>query len=101
MESSGGGQQTGISDRLTSAVEDLRRAAEEASGEARSRIESALEQVRQASEQATAQLDQVREWVQSAGADLLDEIQKEIDKRREQLFGSDEDGAGGGPGTAA
>lgn len=101
MESSGGGQQSGgVGDRLTSAIDDLRRAAEEASGEARSRIESALEQVRQASEQATAQLDQVRQWVQTASADLLDELQKEIDKRREQLFGSGDGGSGGGTGSA-
>ena len=120
MEGTGGGQQkqpAGVGDRLTVAIEDLRRAAEEATGDARARIESALEQVRAASDQATSraqegvtaateraqeatgqlrgQLDQVRAWVQSASADLLDEIQKEIDKRREQLFG----GPGGGSGT--
>lgn len=117
MEGTGSGQQQppqGVGDRLTAAIEDLRRAADEATGDARTRIESALEQVRAASDQATSraqegvtaateraqeatgqlrgQLEQVRSWVQNASADLLDEVQKEIDRRREQLFG----GAGGG-----
>jgi uncharacterized protein YjbJ (UPF0337 family) len=85
---------------LTAAIEDLRKAAEEATGEARARIDSALDQVRQASDQAAsraqsaagdlrAQLDEVRGWIQSASADLLDEVQKEIDKRRDQLLGGD------------
>ena len=119
MESGSGGQSGG----LNAAIENLRKAAEEASGEARSRIEAALEQVREASEQATSraqegvtaateraqaaagdlrgQLEQVRDWVQSASADLLDEVQKEIDKRREQLFGGDDSGPGTGPPAAA
>ncbi len=117
MESGSGGE-SGAGDRLNKAIEELRKAAEEATGEARSRIESALDQVRQASDQATSraqegvtaateraqaaagelrgQLDQVREWVQSASADLLDEVQKEIDKRRDQLFGGDSGGSGTG-----
>ena len=111
-------QPEGISERLGSAIDDLRRAAEDATGDARSRIESAIEQVRQASDQATSraqegvttateraqraagdirgQLDQIRSWIQSAGADVLDEIQKEIDKRRQQLFGGEPSGGSGG-----
>ncbi len=126
-EGTSGGEQPGAGDRLSAAVDDLRKAAEEATGDARARIESAIEQVRKASDQATSraqegltaateraqtaagdlrgQLDQVREWVQGASGDLLDEVQKEIDKRREQLFGGDDAGgdsttSSGGPGSA-
>ena len=120
---SGGQQQPGVGDRLNAAVDDLRKAAEEASGDARARIESALEQVRAASDQATSraqegltaateraqaaagdlrgQLDQVREWVQGASSDLLDEVQKEIDRRREQLFGGDDSNGGSSGGSTS
>jgi uncharacterized protein YjbJ (UPF0337 family) len=95
-----GGEPTGsgVSERLTHALEDLRKAADTASGDVRSRIDSAMDQIREASSsaqsraQSTAgelrgQFDNVRGWVQSATGDLLDDLQKEIDKRRQQLTG--------------
>ena len=107
-----GGQ--GIGDRLASAIEDLRKAADGATGDARTRIDSAMEQIRAASNTATGraqdaagsasaraqeaagelrdQLDGVRSWVRNATTELLDEVQKEIDRRRQQLTG------GGDPG---
>jgi vacuolar-type H+-ATPase subunit H len=94
MESSQKQQTT--SERLTNdlrkALEDLRRAGENASGDVRAGIESAVSRIRDASSSATAsdwraQLDTFRDWLQGATADVLDEIEKEVRKRREQLRG--------------
>jgi vacuolar-type H+-ATPase subunit H len=94
MESSQKQQTT--SDRLTNdlrkALEDLRKAGENASGDVRAGIESAVSRIREASSAATpedwrAQLDSFRDWLQSTTADVLDEVEKEVRKRREQLRG--------------
>jgi vacuolar-type H+-ATPase subunit H len=94
MESSQKQQTT--SERLTNdlrkALEDLRKAGENASGDVRTGIESAVSRIRDASSAATpedwrAQLDSFRDWLQSTTADVLDEVEKEVRKRREQLRG--------------
>jgi vacuolar-type H+-ATPase subunit H len=94
MESSQKQQTT--SERLTTdlrkALEDLRKAGESASGDVRTGIESAVSRIRDASSAATpddwrAQLDSFRDWLQSTTADVLDEVEKEVRKRREQLRG--------------
>jgi vacuolar-type H+-ATPase subunit H len=94
MESSQKQQTT--SERLTNdlrkALEDLRKAGENASGDVRAGIESAVSRIREASSAATpedwrAQLDSFRDWLQSTTADVLDEVEKEVRKRREQLRG--------------
>jgi vacuolar-type H+-ATPase subunit H len=94
MESSQKQQTT--SERLTNdlrkALEDLRKAGENASGDVRAGIESAVSRIRDASSAATpedwrAQLDSFRDWLQSTTADVLDEVEKEVRKRREQLRG--------------
>lgn len=112
-QGTGGSGGPGAVDRLSGAVDELRRAAEQASGDVRSRIESAMDQIREASSAAAsraqerggelgAQLDTFREWVQGATVDLLDEIQKEVDRRRQQLTGGGSGGSsGGGPGTSS
>ena len=112
-EGTTGTTDTSISGRLSAALDDLRQAAEDAGGEVRTRIEDATQQIREASAAAAdraqetadavgeraddlrAQLESFREWIQTATADLLDEVQREIDKRRDQLMGG-----GGGPGAA-
>ena len=92
MESSQKQQTT--SERLTNdlrkALEDLRKAGENASGDVRAGIESAVSRIRDASSAATpedwrAQLDSFRDWLQNTTADVLDEVEKEVRKRREQL----------------
>lgn len=94
MESSKSEQSTRerISGDLQKALEDLRKAGESASGEVRSGIESAVSRIRDASSAATpddlrAQLDSFRDWLQSATADVLDDVEKEVRKRRQQLRG--------------
>jgi hypothetical protein len=94
MESSKSQQSTRerISGDLQRALDDLRRAGESASGEVRSGIESAVARIRDASSSATpedlrAQLDSFRDWLQGATADVLDEVEKEVRKRRQQLRG--------------
>ena len=121
--SQGSGAGQGMSDRLSSAVDELRKAAEDASGDVRSRLDSAVEQIREASGTATAraqeaagsastraqeaagelrgQLEGVRSWIQSATSDLLDEAQKEIDRRRQQLTGGGDPGPSGGSGSTS
>ena len=99
----GGGQSTRdrLSGDLQKALEDLRKAGEEASGDVRSGIESAVSRIRDASSASgdlRGQLDSFREWLQSATVDLLDEIEKEVRKRREQLSGAGGGGAGGSEG---
>jgi vacuolar-type H+-ATPase subunit H len=98
-----------VTDRLSTALDDLRSAAESATDDARARIDSAIEQIREASNTAAsraqeavdtassraqeaagdarAQLEGFRDWIRGATADLLDDVQKEIDKRRQQLLG--------------
>jgi chromosome segregation ATPase len=102
-------EDTSISARLTAALDDLRTAAEGATGDVRDRIEEATQQIRQAStaaasraqetasqvsgraEELRAQLETFRAWIRGATLDILDEIQAELDRRREQIMG------GGGP----
>ena len=84
MEASGGGTtEQSPTDRLQKALEDLRKAADDATGEVRSQIDSAMDQIKEASSSATSraqdqvsdlrgQLDSLREWVQNATVDLLE-----------------------------
>jgi hypothetical protein len=58
----------------------------------RSGIESAVTRIRDASGAASSgdlrgQLDSFRSWLQGATVDILDDIEKEVRKRREQLAG--------------
>lgn len=94
MESSKSQQSTRerLSSDLQKALDDLRKAGESASGDVRSGIESAVTRIRDASSAASpgdfrAQLDSFREWLQGATVDALDEIEKEVRKRRKQLQG--------------
>jgi hypothetical protein len=91
---------------LQKAVDDLRKAGENASGDVRSGIESAVSRIREASSAATpadlrAQLDTFRDWLQNATVDLLDEVEKEVRKRRRQLAGQGAAGRSGGGGGAS
>jgi len=91
-----------LSGDLQKALEDLRKAGEDATGDVRSGIESAVSRIRDASSATgdlRGQLDSFREWLQGATVDLLDEIEKEVRKRREQLSG-ESGGDAGGSGTA-
>jgi vacuolar-type H+-ATPase subunit H len=108
MESSQKQQTT--SERLTNdlrkALEDLRKAGENASGDVRAGIESAVSRIRDASSAATpedwrAQLDSFRDWLQNTTADVLDEVEKEVRKRREQLRGQGGSRSGGSRSGAA
>jgi vacuolar-type H+-ATPase subunit H len=88
---------------LQKALDDLRKAGESASGDVREGIESAMTKIRDASSTSSGdirdQLDTFRDWLQSTTVDILDELEKEIRKRREQLGGSgggDAGGTGGG-----
>ena len=81
-----------VSSDLQKALEDLRKAGENASGDVRSGIESAVTRIRDASGAASSgdlrgQLDSFRNWLQGATVDILDDIEKEVRKRREQLAG--------------
>jgi hypothetical protein len=81
-----------VSSDLQKALEDLRKAGENATGDVRSGIESAVTRIRDASGAASSgdlrgQLDSFRNWLQGATVDILDEIEKEVRKRREQLAG--------------
>jgi hypothetical protein len=85
-----------VSSDLQKALEDLRRAGENATGDVRSGIESAVTRIRDASGSASSgdlrgdlrgQLDSFRSWLQSATVDILDDIEQEVRKRREQLAG--------------
>ena len=94
MESSQSGKSTRerVSSDLQKALEDLRKAGENATGDVRSGIESAVTRIRDASGAASSgdlrgQLDSFRSWLQGATVDILDDIEKEVRKRREQLAG--------------
>jgi hypothetical protein len=81
-----------VSSDLQNALEDLRKAGENATGDVRSGIDSAVTRIRDASGAASSgdlrgQLDSFRSWLQSATVDILDDIEKEVRKRREQLAG--------------
>ena len=81
-----------VSNDLQKALEDLRKAGENATGDVRSGIESAVTRIRDASGAASSgdlreQLDSFRNWLQGATVDILDDIEKEVRKRREQLAG--------------
>jgi peptidoglycan hydrolase CwlO-like protein len=123
MESSGsegGGGRKGLRQEVEKALDDLQGAAIEAGGAVATQIESAVAQIKGATDAAASkaqsgagdlggQLDGVKNWIQSATGELvdecqgaLDELQKEIEKRRQQLGlggsggGSDGDGDDGG-----
>ena len=94
MESSQSGKSTRerVSSDLQKALEDLRKAGENATGDVRSGIESAVTRIRDASGAASSgdlrgQLDSFRSLLQGATVDILDDIEKEVRKRREQLAG--------------
>ena len=94
MESSQSGKSTRerVSSDLQKALEDLRKAGENATGDVRSGIESAVTRIRDASGAASSgdlrgQLDSFRSWLQGATVDILDDIEKEVRKRRQQLAG--------------
>jgi hypothetical protein len=96
-----------VSGNLQKALDDLRSAGENATGEVRAGIDAAVERLRDASssvrdasssvassvtsraqegaDQILGTLDEMRAWIQNATSDALDELQKEIDKRRDQL----------------
>ena len=81
-----------VSSDLQKALEDLRKAGENATGDVRSGIESAVTRIRDASGAASSgdlrgQLDSFRSWLQGATVDILDDIEKEVRKRRQQLAG--------------
>ena len=81
-----------LSSDLQKAMQDLRKAGESASGDVRAGIESAASRIRDASSTASAgdwraQLDSFRDWLQNTTVDVLDEIEKEVRKRRQQLAG--------------
>jgi hypothetical protein len=81
-----------VSSDLQKALEDLRKAGENATGDVRTGIESAVTRIRDASGAASSgdlrgQLDSFRNWLQGATVDILDDIEKEVRKRREQLAG--------------
>ena len=104
-------EQAGASNRLQQAIDDLREAAESATGDVRARIDDALDQIREVSSSATSraqesataatdraqaaagdvrmQLETFRDWIQGATADVLDQIQAEVDRRRRQLRGGE------------
>jgi hypothetical protein len=106
MESSGSeddGGRKGLRDELQQALDDLQSVAVDAGGAVRTQIDSAVEQIKGVTESAatkaqagagdlSSQLDGVREWIQNATGELveeaqgaLNELQKEIEKRRRQL----------------
>jgi vacuolar-type H+-ATPase subunit H len=77
-----------VTDDLRKAMEDLRVATRNATEDVRSGIESAVSLLRDASSTATREdLDTFRDRLRSATANLLDDIEKEARKRREQLQG--------------
>ena len=77
-----------VTDDLRKAMEDLRVATRNATDDVRSGIESAVSRLRDASSTATREeLDTFRDRLRSATANLLDDIEKEARKRREQLQG--------------
>lgn len=102
-----GSSETGLKALMQGAIDDLRDAGDEASEELRLRINAALEQLREAAasvgggvrgsavelqsqaEDGTDELlervDAVRRWIRGASADLVDELQAELDRRRDQL----------------
>ncbi len=99
MESSGGqSTRDRVQGDLQKALDDLRKAGESASGDVRSGIESAVQRIRDASSASSgdirSQLDGFRDWLQSATVDILDELEKEIRKRREQLGGNGSESSG-------
>lgn len=113
MESSGsegGGGRKGLREELDKALDDLQRAAVEVGGAVRTQVDAAVQKLKDATDSAAGkaqsgagevggQLDGVKSWIQNATGDVvdecqraLDELQKEIEKRRQQLG---RDGSGG------
>lgn len=79
MEASGGGD-GGIRDDLQKAMDDLRTAAEKATGDVRSNIDSAVARLRDASSEATKSAqDQVSSW-RSTLEDATEDVRKELGK---------------------
>jgi uncharacterized protein YicC (UPF0701 family) len=77
-----------ITDNLRRAVEDLREARKKPGGDMRSGIQSAMSRLRDASNAATPtreELDTYRDRLVRGTAGLLEAVEKEARKRREQL----------------
>jgi hypothetical protein len=77
-----------MTDNLRRAMDDLREARKKTTGDVRSGIESAMSRLRGASNAATPtreQLDTYRDRLASSTASLLEAVEKEARKRREQL----------------
>jgi uncharacterized protein YicC (UPF0701 family) len=77
-----------ITDNLRRAVADLREARKEPGGDVRSGIQSAMSRLRDASNAAAPtreELDTYRDRVVSGTASVLEAVEKEARKRREQL----------------
>ncbi len=117
MESSGSPapeQETGEKDasaHLQSALDELGSAAEKASGDVKSQIDSASEQIRAWSSSASSdlqgQLEVAGEKIKNASGDVVNELQKIVDrlqdelhKRREQLRGGGGDAGAAGDGDS-
>lgn len=107
MEGSGtGGTRQQVMENLQKALDDLRTAGEKATGDVRSQIDSAMQRIRDVSGDASSRAqDQVSEWRESletatddvrrelaklavkaqTSTESLDEIEREIVARRQQL----------------
>lgn len=107
-KSGSGAEGGGTMDNLQKAMDDLRAAAEKATGDVRSNIDAAVARLRDASSEATKQAsDQVSNWrttledatedvrrelaklaVRAQGsAEALDEVSEEVEQRRKALSG--------------
>ena len=103
MESS---ESSGVRDQVQKAIDDLRAAVEKATGDVRSRIDDAIAQLRDVSGDATGKAqDQISGWRDTldkatedvrkelgklavraqSSTEALDEIDKELDERRNAL----------------
>lgn len=113
MESSGsegGGGQKSLREEVEKALDDLQRVAVEFGGAVRTQVDAAVGKLKAATDSAagkaqsgagdlSGQLDGVKSWIQNATSEVvedcqgaLDELQKEIEKRRQQLGLSESDG---------
>lgn len=107
MEASGGGG-SGVTDNIQKAIDDLRSAAEKATGDVRQNIDDAVSRLRDASSGATTraqdQVSSFRDTLDKATEDVrkelgklavraqssiesLEEVAKELDERRKSLGG--------------
>jgi chromosome segregation ATPase len=77
-----------VTEHLRKAMEDLREASKKATGDVRSGIESAMSRLRDASSTVTPtrdELDTYRDRLVSGTVSLLEAVETEARKRREQL----------------